>query len=195
MLINSFHFDLFLMIDLLLYLVCLWIFKYEHRICFTSSSMCRISSSIFCRVSLEVMNSFSFCLFYLILKVSFVGYNNLNRQSFSFRVWNTWFQVFLNFRTHAEKSEIILIGSPLNVSWIFWSSLWKFILAVHISHFKYNVWWRGSFVILSIGVPSSPIFGYPSHSQDFKYILSLLPEEDLQAISFHLTIFFNSNDS
>ena len=69
------------------------------------------------------------------------------------------------------------------------------ILAVYIIHFNSNVWRRGSFLILSIW--SSEFLPYLNVHLTLKVSkmpCQYYPEEELQAISFYLTIFFNSND-
>jgi hypothetical protein len=80
-----------ILICLSTYLVRLFfpVFSWLHL---SSSSVCRILLSIFCRVGLIVMNSFSFCLssgfYFLNFEGQFCWYSGLSWQLFSFRAWN-----------------------------------------------------------------------------------------------------------
>jgi hypothetical protein len=89
-------------------------------LCLFSSSVCRISLSIFCGAVLVVTNSFSFCLLWKFLIFSsimndrFTGYINLGSGLFSLRVCP--FHALLAFRVSGEKCTVILMNFPLYVT-------------------------------------------------------------------------------
>lgn len=92
---------------------------------FTSTH--RTLFSVSCRIDLVVINSFSFCLLGkaltspLFWNDSFVRYNILGWQSFSFSTLNISSHSLLTYKIFAEKSDDNLLGIPLHVMTCFFS--------------------------------------------------------------------------
>lgn len=139
------------------------VFSMDTWLCLSFSPVWMSSLSIFYRVALLVMNSFSLLLiikgvvFLSIITDSFARYNSLACRSLSSRVWNTLVQAPWAFKALVEELAIILMGLPLGMAYFFSLAAFGIHSLFHIFSVLTIIWYRQvfslSYVFSILNVP------------------------------------------